>query len=123
MTKVIYDGPSDFQEFSAADFKKADVEGKKVKFAQGEPTEVPDEVAQALLSEEGIFGDFKFSASEEDDEEIVDDEGEGEGDPVADAQLPKSGKKAKTKGTATPGGDTGGPTSTGAGSSTAGATP
>ena len=71
---VKYTGTSDFQEFSAADFKKAGVEGKKTSFPQGESVEVDDSVGQALIAKDGIFGDFSFEEVN-DEEEQADDSG------------------------------------------------
>lgn len=66
--KVQYNGPSDFQEFDAADLKKSGVEGfRKTSFAKGVPVEVDDEVGAVLVSKDDeIFGDFNF-------EEVTDD--------------------------------------------------
>ena len=66
---VKYMGTSDFQEFSAADFDKAGVQGKKLSFARGASVEVDDAVGEALISKEGTFGDYAF-------EEVVDEAAE-----------------------------------------------
>lgn len=115
--KVKYTGTSDFQEFGAADFKKADIEQGKLRFAQGEPKEVSDEVGQALISSEGIFGDHSFEEVSEEKGDFDDEDDEDDGDPVVDTQLPKSGEGATTEGTASSGTGTAG--RTGAGTSTA----
>lgn len=142
---VIYTGTSDFQEFDPEDFKKAGIDqDKKVRFPRGEPREVSDEVGRALISEEGIFGDFPFSVPDDSDYEALSDEDEAgsrgvetnfpdgdpkgstddeddeliDGDPVESAQLPAEGKEATTEGTATPTAGGGGPRSTGRGTST-----
>lgn len=74
MMKVSYTGTSDFQEFSAADFKKAGVEGQnKVSFPKGVPTKVSDEAGQALISDEGVFGRHSFEQVDEADEEETTD--------------------------------------------------
>lgn len=116
--KVQYTGNADFQEFSAADFKKAEVDDQhKVRFAKGEPTEVSDAAGEALISEEGIFGQHSF--------EKVEDEGEAKSESndvnedvnlVEDAPA-EEGKAATTEGTADST-TTAGTRSTGRGSST-----
>ena len=66
--KVKYTGTSDFRELGAADFKKAGIENqKKIVFAQGEVTEVDDEVGKALIANEGLFqyDDFEEVTDEE----------------------------------------------------------
>jgi hypothetical protein len=58
---IAYTGSADFQEFSKNDFEKAGIEdAKAMRFAKGQPAEVPDEVGEALTSKEGIFGDHSF---------------------------------------------------------------
>lgn len=78
--KVQYDGgQTDFLELDKADFTKAGVEdGKKLRFATGEPTEVPDAVGEALIAKDGLFGDFPFKQVEEEDEDLDGDEAEAE---------------------------------------------
>lgn len=65
--KVKYTGYADFQVFSAPDFAKAGVEGKKTTFPKGEPVEVSEEVGQALTSDEGIFANYQFKEVDEDE--------------------------------------------------------
>lgn len=89
---IVYNGPSNVQEFSAADFKKEDVDARKVSFTRGEPTEVDDEVASLLLEGRGVFEGFDFA--EADDPESASDAGgspDGEGD--NEASLKGSSKK------------------------------
>lgn len=97
--KVKYTGTSDFQSFSKADFEKAEVDQNKLTFERGVPVEVPDEVGQALVSKEGVFGDFSF-------EEADDEEGE-----------PRSSSDQEV----TPDESSDAPTDTGRGTSTRGA--
>lgn len=100
--KLKYTGTADFQEFSAADFKKAGVDdARKVRFARGEATEVDDAVGEALVSKEGVFGDFKFEAVE-DDEEESEPQAQGSAD---DSEMTESGR-ASTTDTDTAGGTT-----------------
>lgn len=91
MTQVVYNGTADFQEFGKADFEKANVDHGKVRFANGEPTEVPDEVAEVLTSKEGIFGDFAFKLVENDADE------EDPGDFDEEAETARAQKKAAKK--------------------------
>jgi hypothetical protein len=73
--KIIYDGTADFQEYGAADFKKEDIEGKKVVFPKGEAVEVDDAVGELLLNPEGtVFAGVQFKAAEEDDEALSPEE-------------------------------------------------
>lgn len=70
--RVQYDGTSDTQIFDASDMAKAGIEDsgfKKTEFHRGVPTEVPDEVGQALISKEGLFGDYKFKEVNDDGED------------------------------------------------------
>lgn len=110
MTQVKYDGTSDFQIFTKSDFEKAGVEDQgKVTFAKGEPTEVSEAAAAALLStnsSESIFHDFSFSEVDEEDQP----KGAGEENPDG------SNEDADTSGSTSS--DTSG--STGAGTSTRG---
>ena len=88
-TYITYDGPSDFQEFGAADFKKDDIEQGKLVFERGVPKAVSPEVADALTDPKNeIFGDFQFSVVE-DDEDV-----EGE---AADAKKKAASKRAAAK--------------------------
>ena len=110
---IKYTGTSDFQEFGKADFDKAGVEGgKKLRFARNEPVEVDDTLAEALISKEGLFGDFSFEQADEEDDDT---------EPKSAAAKAKaaagSGAGASTEGTADGDGVTG-PTSTGRGTST-----
>lgn len=68
MKAIVYDGTADFQEFSSADFKKADVDQDKLVFPRGKAVAVEDGVADALLSKDGIFGDHKFREPKKGDE-------------------------------------------------------
>lgn len=134
MKTIAYTGSSDFQEFSKDDLAKGGVEdGKDLRFAQGEPTEVEDEVAEALLSKEGVFGDHSFTdlsevGTDADTEEEQTEEQRAVAEKKAKAAAKKTAKKAAsgsgatTEGTANPAAGTGGPASTGAGSSTGGPT-
>ena len=112
MTKVIYTGTADFQEFSKADFEKAGVEDQnKVRFAKGEPTEVSDSAAEALLAtkeDESIFFDHSFEAAD-------DDEG---GDSDTESTTSRARKKAAARSAASA--SDAGTGSTGAGTSTGG---
>lgn len=135
--KVAYTGTSDFQEFSAADFEKAGIEdGKKIKFAQGKPTEVDDAIGEALVSKEGFFGDYSFESLDDVEEGDTDAETEENERKAARKAAKKSAKKAAESSDAsgaptsgdveaqsaggTPGAS--GPSSTGRGSSTSGST-
>lgn len=130
---VIYMGTADFQEFGPEDFQKANIEqDKRVRFPRGEAREVSDEVGTALVSDEGVFGDFEFVEADElteEQQEMIEarsqvpetnfPDSQGDGDPVDDSQLPAEGEAATTEGTADPAaGATSGPTSTGRGTST-----
>jgi hypothetical protein len=111
--KVKYTGTSDFQEFGAEDFKKADVNNqKKVVFAKGEPTEVSPQAGKALLSDEGLFGPYAFEEVEEKEEAV--DEVSGPDSFAGDADSQTESGSLST-GDSTPGetGDTGRGTSTG----------
>lgn len=123
-TYITYDGPSDFQEFGAADFAKADIEQTKLVFQRGVPKEVSEEVAQALTStdaeESPIFHDFAFSIAE--DEEEADDEAKGAKKKAAAkkaaakkaaASQTASGSQSEGSGDSTPTGGNGSSTSTG----------
>jgi hypothetical protein len=114
MTNVTYTGTADFQEFSAADFKKAGVEDQnKVRFANGESTEVSESAAEALTAEDGLFGGHSFELSQEDDES---NEGtKAEKKAAAKKSASSSGTIQQTDETSTSG-----PTSTGKGTSTQG---
>ena len=57
---IKYTGSSDFQEFGASDFAKADLEQRKLSFARGVEMEVDDLVGRALTSSDGIFGGHQF---------------------------------------------------------------
>lgn len=103
--KVAYTGISDAQEFGAEDFKKADLEQRKLRFPKGEPVEVDDAVGQALIAKDGIFGDFSFEEVTEDNEREIEELGdEEESDEEESDVLPdppaNSGKAATTEGTA-----------------------
>ena len=73
MKTIQYTGGSDVQEFSHADFAKADLDQGKLRFKQGVPQEVEDDVADALTStspeESPIFHDFSFEEVEVEEEE------------------------------------------------------
>lgn len=115
-TKVVYTGTADFQEFSAADFQKADIEDqKKVVFAKGEAVEVSDAAAEALTSNEGIFGGHSFELEKTDEPDSEADAGEDKASspepqmstpepvgPAADEvnELATDGDEATTEGTA-----------------------
>lgn len=63
MAKVTFNGASDVRVLAAADLAKAGVEGfTKTEFTRGVATEVPDEVAKAILDNSALFG--LFSAEE-----------------------------------------------------------
>lgn len=98
--KVAYTGISDAQEFGAEDFKKADLEQRKLRFPKGEPVEVDDAVGQALIAKDGIFGDFSFEEVTEDNEREIEELGDEEESDVLPDPLPRSGKEATTEGTA-----------------------
>jgi hypothetical protein len=69
MTKYVqYVGASDFRELTAADFKKAGVEGRKTTFNKGQSITVDADVADALTSNELFAGEFK--EVEEDEAEV-----------------------------------------------------
>jgi hypothetical protein len=60
MTKYVqYVGASDSRELTAADFKKAGVEGRKTTFNKNQSITVEDDVADALTSSELFAGEFK----------------------------------------------------------------
>ena len=56
--KVKYTGSADFRELTEADFSKLSISHPGVTFTKGEPTELPVEVATALLTNELVFGEF-----------------------------------------------------------------
>lgn len=68
---VVYTGTSDVRGFSAEDFDSAGVESDSLTFEQGVPQEVEDEVAEALISEEGVFGEESFEEYSEPEEPEV----------------------------------------------------
>lgn len=95
-TKLVeYYGTADFKEYTAADFKKAGIENaKKVVFQPATPIELPAEVADALVSKEGLFGEELFK-------EIPREIAEGDDYPDvqeanADASKAKKGSAAKS---------------------------
>lgn len=57
--KVKYTGSADFRELTEADFSKLSISHPSVTFTKGEPTELPVEVATALLTHELVSGEFK----------------------------------------------------------------
>lgn len=115
--KVVYTGTSDVQQFGADDFKKADIDGqKKLTFNRGEAVEVSDEVGQALVSKEGIFGDYSFEEADEDDEESS-----SKSSKKASAQKPATDSGTTQLVDSTPG-TTDAASTTGNGSSTRGST-
>lgn len=74
MTHVQYTGASDTRQLSAADFKKLGVEEQgKMEFRRMEPTEVSDAVAEALLNNELVGGNFE-EVSEKQAQAAPDDE-------------------------------------------------
>lgn len=112
--KVAYTGTSDFQKFSKADFAKAGIEdGKNHSFARGEPTEVNDEIGEALVAKDGIFGDFSFVSLEEVEEGDTNEQTEEAQRKAADKAAKRAAKKAASSS------DSQG-ASTGPGSSTSG---
>lgn len=71
MSRVVYNGTSDFQEFGPEDFVKAGIDDQEgVRFARGEATEVSAAAAKALLDSEGLFGDFSFGKPKADSDEL-----------------------------------------------------
>jgi hypothetical protein len=74
MKWIQYQGPADFQQYDAQDLQKAGVEDAgALSFAKGEPREVPDEIADALVGNEtGLYGDF-IEVDEPDEEEVIDE--------------------------------------------------
>lgn len=97
--KVKYTGDSDFQIFDAADFKKAELEGRKTVFAKDQSIEVDDAIGDALTSDEGLFGPYSFEKVEEDESSEAGAGDDLELDLDADAPLETSGKGAITEGT------------------------
>lgn len=58
-TFIQYVGPADVRELSAADFKKAGVEGRKATYQRGVQFEVEDQAtADALLTDPLFAGEF-----------------------------------------------------------------
>lgn len=103
MSKVIYNGTSDVQIFDKADFAKGGVDDQgKVTFRKGEEVEVSDAAAEALLSKEGLFGDYGFEAPKEEDEG-TDEKPEGDVDENLVGTSDTSGADVTTEGTAVPG--------------------
>ena len=100
--QVKYTGKSDFQEFSAADFKKAEVDDQnKVSFPKGEAVEVSDAAGEALISKEGVFGQHSFEQVEDEAEtKSAEDENAGNDEGVVETEPATSGKAASTEGTA-----------------------
>lgn len=129
---VAYTGTSDFQEFGPADFAKAGIEDAKFhRFAQGEPTEVDDNIGEALVAKSGIFGDFLFKdVSSAGENAETDEEAQVKMEKIADKAVDKNIAAAATAGDPTPtsgpkavaqssgAGTGGGGTGTGRGSST-----
>lgn len=110
MTQIVYKGTSDYRELSAEDLKKANVEGfRKTSFAKGEPVEVDDAVATALVdNESGMFeGEFEVYDENAKSAKAGNSDGDDETPALVDAEPGASGS--------TPDG------STGRGTSTAGA--
>lgn len=98
--KVVYTGSSDFQEFDANDFKKAEVENqKKIRFAKGEPTEVSEEAGQALTASSGIFGGHSFEVAPDEDQKVDEEADSGN---LNEMQLADEGEEATTDSTASP---------------------
>lgn len=104
--KITYDGPSDFQEFSKADFRAAEVADQKdLRFAKGVETEVPDSIGKALTSNDGLFGGHAFSQVEEpegveaDSEEVEADSDEiiSQGEPATPATGASTGRGTSTR--------------------------
>lgn len=82
---IKYTGTADFKVYTAADFKKAGLDGaKKITFSRDEPTEVDDAVGELLTSKEGLLGPEFFEEVDEDElpeeeaaeEEHTDEDGE-----------------------------------------------
>ena len=126
MTFITYDGPSDYQEFGAADFKKADIDQGKLVFQRGVPKEVSDEVAEALTStdadESPIFHDFSFSEAEDPKEAEAEEEAAQTKSTKKKAAAKKSASSQTSSGSQSSG-DAGDDGSTGGnGSSTGGST-
>jgi len=60
MQNIHYVGKSDFRHFSRADFEKAKVEHAGLSFAKGQPAEVSNELAEALLNHSLFKGEFEL---------------------------------------------------------------
>ena len=97
--KIVYTGPSDFQEFSKADFAKASIEHNKIHFAKNVPQEVADEVAAALVSKDAdespIFYDYSFEEVEDNEKLAGELHGKELDKALEDAGLSKSGTVAE----------------------------
>lgn len=69
MSRVKYTGPVDFRVLASDDLKKTEVTGfRKTIFPAGVGIEVDEAVAQALIANPLIFGNF------EDAPEVIDDQ-------------------------------------------------
>ena len=72
MRYLKYTGTSDAYELGAADFKRAGVDdARKTRFPRNVAVEVEDNVAEAILSGEGVFAGFDsvFEEADESEEE------------------------------------------------------
>lgn len=70
--QVQYAGWEDVRELAAVDLKKVGVEGfKSTHFHRQVPTEVSDEVGQALLENPDMFGDFVETETDMVDDSLV----------------------------------------------------
>lgn len=115
--KVKYTGTADVQEFGAADFSKANVEGKKTSFPRGKAVEVSDEVGALLTGKDDpIFGDYSFEEVNDDGDDSS--EREAGSEPGAGSDEAGADDEGVTPATGDSGG-TSGPSSTGRGTSTA----
>ena len=122
MKSIVYDGTSDVQEFSKADFGVEGVEGKKATFPKGHVVEVEDEVADLLLEGRGVFTGYVFREPKEGDVGYQDPESGGQAEKAA---ANKSDENAKIEEDSTGEGaslqeDTGGPAAPAAGRTTPG---
>jgi len=98
MAKVVYKGPFDIRELSAADLAKVGVPGfRKTSFFRDEPIEVTDEVHVALTSHELFDGEFFELAETEALPELEDAKTSSEAKATTVADLEVKKPRASTR--------------------------
>jgi len=110
MTNVQYVGASDSRELSSADWKVLGVEdASKIRFEKGTPYEVDANVAEVLLGDGRLEGEFK-EVSDAQLEKLLgssDDEGEPDSSTVTTSEGTGDANPAGSTSTSTPGANRG----------------